>query len=203
MTVVMPRLDGPVRLTTAGAGARPQAYIHHNAIIRRIFKPLAVRGHRDTILFVRGRKSAKRLAVPMDPPFEWEGSRYLVSPLGNTHWARNLRAAGRGELRTARRWSGSVPSSCTVRSATASSGPTPTRSPAAVATTCSVCPTRRTIRCSGFGPRPTEGGRRSTRAGSRPQPHRTEREDHTITESASGRHARHRAAYPVARPSDG
>lgn len=99
MTVAMPRLDGPVRQTMAEAGGRPQAYIHHTAIIRRVFNPLAVRGHAETVLFVRGRKSGKRLAVPMDPPFEWEGTRYLVSPLGNTHWARNLRAAGEGELR--------------------------------------------------------------------------------------------------------
>lgn len=99
MNVVMRRLDGPIRFTRAAVGGRPQAYIHHNAIIRRVLNPLAVRGQTDTVLFVRGRKSGKRLTVPMDPPFEWEGTRYLVSPLGNTHWARNLRAAGEGQLR--------------------------------------------------------------------------------------------------------
>ena len=35
----------------------------------------------------------------MDPPFEHQGERYLVSPLGDTHWARNLRASGEAELR--------------------------------------------------------------------------------------------------------
>ena len=35
----------------------------------------------------------------MDPPFEHEGQRYLVSPSGDTYWARNLRAAGEAELR--------------------------------------------------------------------------------------------------------
>jgi hypothetical protein len=60
----------------------------------------------DAVLFVRGRKSGKRLAVPMDPPFEWHGTRYLVSPLGDTHWARNLRATGAGELRIHRHLEG-------------------------------------------------------------------------------------------------
>ena len=38
----------------------------------------------------------------MDPPFEWNGARYLVSPRGETHWARNLRAAGEADLHTRR-----------------------------------------------------------------------------------------------------
>ena len=38
----------------------------------------------------------------MDPPFERNGTRYLVSPRGETHWARNLRAAGQADLRTRR-----------------------------------------------------------------------------------------------------
>jgi hypothetical protein len=57
---------------------------------------------RRTLLVVRGRKSGKLLTVPMDPPFEWHGTRYLVSPRGQTHWVRNLRAAGEAELRTRR-----------------------------------------------------------------------------------------------------
>jgi hypothetical protein len=32
-------------------------------------------------------------------PLELEGSTYLVSPRGTSHWVRNLRAAGDGELR--------------------------------------------------------------------------------------------------------
>ena len=51
---------------------------------------------------MRGRKSGKVLKVPMDPPFEWNGTRYFVSPRGETHWARNLRAAGEADLRTRR-----------------------------------------------------------------------------------------------------
>lgn len=38
--------------------------------------------------------------MPMDPPFAWNGTRYLVSPRGETHWARNLRAAGEADLRS-------------------------------------------------------------------------------------------------------
>ncbi len=99
MAAAMQLLDGPIRHTRAGPGSSPRAYIHHNGLIRRIFNPLSVRGGTDAVLFVRGRKSGKRLAVPMDPPFEWDGVRYLVSPMGDSHWARNLRAAGEGELR--------------------------------------------------------------------------------------------------------
>jgi len=68
-------------------------------LMRRVFNPIMVLIGRSAVLFVRGRTSGKRLAVPMDPPFSWQGTRYLVSPLGDTHWARNLRAAGEGELR--------------------------------------------------------------------------------------------------------
>ena len=36
------------------------------------------------------------------PPFTHNGVRYLVSGGGETHWVRNLRAAGAGELRRGR-----------------------------------------------------------------------------------------------------
>lgn len=85
------------------AEGRPGRYVHHGALLRRVFNPIMVLVGNDAVLFVRGRKTGKRLAVPMDPPFTWQGTRYLVSPLGDTHWARNLRAAGEGELRVHRR----------------------------------------------------------------------------------------------------
>ena len=66
----------------------------------RLLNPITVALGRRTVLLVRGRKSGKVLRVPMDPPFEWNGARYLVSPRGETHWARNLRAAGEADLRT-------------------------------------------------------------------------------------------------------
>ena len=81
------------------AEGRPGRYVHHGALMRRVFNPIMVLAGNDPVLYVRGRTSGKRLAVPMDPPFEWQGTRYLVSPLGDTHWARNLRAAREGELR--------------------------------------------------------------------------------------------------------
>jgi hypothetical protein len=36
-------------------------------------------------------------------PLEFEGATYLVAPRGDTHWARNLRASGGGELRMGRK----------------------------------------------------------------------------------------------------
>lgn len=78
---------------------RSRPYVHQSVIIRRLFNPLSVWLGSDTVLTVRGRRSGEPRHVPMDPPFEHEGQRYLVSPLGDTHWARNLRAAGEAELR--------------------------------------------------------------------------------------------------------
>ena len=90
------------RMEVSSRGAaegRPGRYVHHGVLMRRLFNPIMVLFGRVTVLFVRGRTNGKRLAVPMDPPFTWQGTRYLVSPLGDTPWARNLRAAGEGELR--------------------------------------------------------------------------------------------------------
>jgi deazaflavin-dependent oxidoreductase (nitroreductase family) len=49
-------------------------------------------------LAVRGRKSGEMRTTPVNP-FEVGGNTYLLAPRGSTHWARNLRAAGEGELR--------------------------------------------------------------------------------------------------------
>jgi deazaflavin-dependent oxidoreductase (nitroreductase family) len=51
------------------------------------------------VLTVAGRKSGEPRQVPVNV-LEHEGKRYLVSPRGETEWARNLRAAGEGQLRT-------------------------------------------------------------------------------------------------------
>src|SRR3954471_8366683 len=53
-------------------------------------------------LAVRGRASGETRTNPVNP-FELNGRTYLLSPRGNTQWARNLRAAGEGELRTGRK----------------------------------------------------------------------------------------------------
>jgi deazaflavin-dependent oxidoreductase (nitroreductase family) len=52
-------------------------------------------------LAVRGRKSGEIRTNPVNP-FEIEGRTYLLAPRGTTQWARNLRAAGEGELRAGR-----------------------------------------------------------------------------------------------------
>jgi len=49
-------------------------------------------------LTVQGRTSGRRYTMPV-LPLDYEGKTYLVAPRGNTHWARNLRSAGRCELR--------------------------------------------------------------------------------------------------------
>ena len=87
---------------------RPRPYIHRSALLRRVVNPivlfLASRGRTPggrtiAVLVVPGRRSGKPRQVPMDPPFEYQGRRYLVSPSGDTYWVRNLRAAGEADLR--------------------------------------------------------------------------------------------------------
>jgi deazaflavin-dependent oxidoreductase (nitroreductase family) len=51
-----------------------------------------------TTLAIRGRTSGEWRTTPVNV-LEYQGSRYLVSPRGETQWVRNLRAAGEGELR--------------------------------------------------------------------------------------------------------
>ena len=53
-------------------------------------------------LAVRGRKSGEWKTVVVNL-LSLEGERYLVAPRGQTQWVRNIRAAGGGELRLARR----------------------------------------------------------------------------------------------------
>jgi hypothetical protein len=84
------------------AGGRPWTYIRPGLVLSKVVNPIMVAFGRRTVLVVRGRKSGKLLKVPMDPPYEWHGARYLVSPRGETHWARNLRTAGEADLRTRR-----------------------------------------------------------------------------------------------------
>ncbi len=53
-------------------------------------------------LAVRGRKSATMRTAPVNP-LTPVGTTYLVAPRGDTHWVRNLRAAGTAELRLGRK----------------------------------------------------------------------------------------------------
>jgi deazaflavin-dependent oxidoreductase (nitroreductase family) len=49
------------------------------------------------VLEVRGRKSGEPRRTPVNL-LTLEGTRYLVSPRGHTHWVRNLRAQDEGRL---------------------------------------------------------------------------------------------------------
>jgi deazaflavin-dependent oxidoreductase (nitroreductase family) len=54
------------------------------------------------VLYVRGRTSGQWRSNPVNL-LTVEGERYLVAPRGHTQWVRNLRAAGRGELRVGKK----------------------------------------------------------------------------------------------------
>lgn len=54
------------------------------------------------ILAVRGRTSGEWRTIPVNLLVH-DGRRYLLSPRGHTHWVRNIRIAGGGELRLGRR----------------------------------------------------------------------------------------------------
>ena len=63
---------------------------------------LGIRPAGAELLAVRGRQSGEVRTNPVNP-LEVDGSTYLVSPRGNSHWVRNLRSAGEGELRVGRK----------------------------------------------------------------------------------------------------
>jgi deazaflavin-dependent oxidoreductase (nitroreductase family) len=75
------------------------AYLKPPAFTRRLANPLAMRLNARGVatLTVVGRRTAKPRKVPVIP-VEVSGSRYLISPYGESEWVRNLRAAGKGEL---------------------------------------------------------------------------------------------------------
>jgi deazaflavin-dependent oxidoreductase (nitroreductase family) len=54
------------------------------------------------VLAVRGRTSGEWRTTPVNL-LAMEDRKYLVSPRGETQWARNLRAAGTGELRVGKK----------------------------------------------------------------------------------------------------
>jgi deazaflavin-dependent oxidoreductase (nitroreductase family) len=56
----------------------------------------------DVLLTVRGRKTGEPRTTPVTL-CEWGGRRGLISPFGETHWVRNLRAAGIATLSVGRR----------------------------------------------------------------------------------------------------
>ena len=81
----------PERYDVPGPGARAVNYI-----FRRLAEfGISVQG--STALRVRGRTSGRIRGVVVNL-LELDGRRYLVSPRGNTQWARNARAAGEIEI---------------------------------------------------------------------------------------------------------
>lgn len=77
------------------------AYLRPGFFTRKVVNPLAMRlgiGGSATLV-VPGRRTGRPLQVPVIP-LEHDGARYLVSTRGESDWVRNLRAAGRAELRT-------------------------------------------------------------------------------------------------------
>ena len=82
--------------TSLGLGG----YLPPGFLMRRLVNPIA-RAVGVPTLIVRGRISGREISIPVSP-FEFQGDRYVVAGRGETQWARNLRVAGRCELRI--RW---------------------------------------------------------------------------------------------------
>ena len=74
-------------------------YVRPGFLITHVANPIMRRLRRTPALIVRGRRTGQTLTVPMGQPLDLDGQRYLVSGRGETHWVRNLRAAGRGGFR--------------------------------------------------------------------------------------------------------
>ena len=68
------------------------------ALIRRVAGPIWLRIGFVAVLTVPGRRTGAPVQVTLFP-VEVDGTWYLLSQYGVTGWVRNLRAAGRGELR--------------------------------------------------------------------------------------------------------
>ncbi len=78
----------------------PHPYVPSRFFMSRVVNPITLWLGGPT-LTVRGRRTGRPIRTPI-PTLEFEGARYLVSGGGETHWVRNLRAAGVGELRRGR-----------------------------------------------------------------------------------------------------
>ncbi len=78
---------------------RPRRYVPSGFVMAHVVNPLLQRLGGTLVLIVPGRQSGRPRSVPLGRPFELDGVRYLVAAGGETHWVRNLRAAGHGHLR--------------------------------------------------------------------------------------------------------
>ena len=85
---------------TSSLPGRP-AYVRSGMVMRYLVNPITVWLGGPTLV-VRGRRTGRPIRTPV-PPISLDGERYLVVGGGETHWVRNLRAAGEGELRRGRK----------------------------------------------------------------------------------------------------
>jgi deazaflavin-dependent oxidoreductase (nitroreductase family) len=92
----MPQIDDPV----PAKASPPRPYVPSRFFMSRVVNPITLWLGGPT-LTVRGRRTGRPIRTPV-PTLEVDGARYLVSGGGETHWVRNLRAAGQGELRKGR-----------------------------------------------------------------------------------------------------
>lgn len=68
-----------------------------NPVLEKLITTFGVSPAGAQVLIVHGRVSGKPHSVPVNPLL-LGNVRYLVAPRGETHWVRNIRAAGGGEL---------------------------------------------------------------------------------------------------------
>lgn len=73
-------------------------YLAPSWLVRMVLNPLAMRTNAASTLVVRTRRTGREQTIPVNV-LDHEGARYLVSVRGEAEWVRNLRAAGRVELR--------------------------------------------------------------------------------------------------------
>ncbi len=81
------------------------SYLSPDTLTKKLVNPLVMRLGLATTLLVRTRVSGKEQTVPVNV-LEQDGVRYLVSARGDTQWVRNLRAAGRCQIRRRGRTTG-------------------------------------------------------------------------------------------------
>ena len=86
--------------TVQSLEGEPRPYVPSRFFMRTVVNPIT-RWLGGPTLTVRGRRTGRPIRTPI-PTLELAGVRYLVSGGGETHWVRNLRAAGGGELRRGR-----------------------------------------------------------------------------------------------------
>jgi deazaflavin-dependent oxidoreductase (nitroreductase family) len=90
-------------MSTTDRYLAPSWFTRHvaNRLVARLTKTgLSVRGSR--ILLVRGRSTGE-IRTTVVNLLTHDGDRYLVAPRGTTQWVRNVRAAGRADLKLGRR----------------------------------------------------------------------------------------------------